>query len=326
MVTPLGLIDMFSGPVVDIPPGWGLCNGTLGTPDLRGRFIQGWGAEAIGTTGGVDAVPTSHDHDISSITIPDPFGHRHSFNGPLAAAGTGGGSPAFTVPQLLSVSAPTHTHTFGAGDSDSVSHTHTPSGVTEISALVRDNRPAYYALAFIMKLSRACFDEVVIDVIQSSDDADDLNGIADNLVTLVAANGSVGGFRFQNVAIPQGATIQRAYMTERNTGGLTGLSITAWGEASNNAATFTPADLPGGRPKTAASVAHNAWPDYPEGIDLTTIVQEIVNRPGWVSGNALVILLENNDPTDDTYITAWDLYNAFPGTANLMTARLVVQF
>lgn len=326
MVTPLGLIDMFSGPIVDIPPGWGLCDGTQGTPDLQDRFIQGWGTEAIGATGGVDAVPTSHNHDISTITIPDPFGHRHSFSGPLAAGGTGGGGPAATLPQLLSVSSATHTHGFGSGPSDYVSHTHAPSGVTEISALVRDNRPAYYALAFIMKLARACFDEVVIDIAQSADDADDLNGIADDLVTLVAVNGSVGGFRFQNVTIPPGATIQRAYMAVRNTTGIKGLSVTAWGEASDNAAAFAPADLPGGRPKTVASVAHSTWPDYPEGIDLTAIIQEIVNRPGWVTGNALVVLLENNDPSDDIFLTSWDFYNGFPGTSGLMPARLIAEY
>src|SRR5690349_11660620 len=36
-----GLIVMWSGSIRDIPAGWGLCDGTLGTPDLRDRFIVG---------------------------------------------------------------------------------------------------------------------------------------------------------------------------------------------------------------------------------------------------------------------------------------------
>lgn len=36
-----GLIVMWSGPLTDVPPGWVLCDGTLGTPDLRDRFIVG---------------------------------------------------------------------------------------------------------------------------------------------------------------------------------------------------------------------------------------------------------------------------------------------
>ncbi|WP_109833259.1 hypothetical protein [Reichenbachiella versicolor] len=38
--TPKGAIIMWSG--TKIPKGWALCNGTKGTPDLRGRFIVGY--------------------------------------------------------------------------------------------------------------------------------------------------------------------------------------------------------------------------------------------------------------------------------------------
>jgi hypothetical protein len=31
---------MFSGLAADIPDGWAICDGTNGTPDLRGRFIR----------------------------------------------------------------------------------------------------------------------------------------------------------------------------------------------------------------------------------------------------------------------------------------------
>lgn len=36
-----GLIVMWSGPFAQVPPGWAICDGTQGTPDLRDRFIVG---------------------------------------------------------------------------------------------------------------------------------------------------------------------------------------------------------------------------------------------------------------------------------------------
>jgi len=39
---PIGGIIMWSGS--SIPTGWGLCDGTQGTPDLRNRFIVGSGS------------------------------------------------------------------------------------------------------------------------------------------------------------------------------------------------------------------------------------------------------------------------------------------
>ena len=38
---PAGTIVMWSGLVGSIPTGWTLCDGTLGTPDLRDRFVRG---------------------------------------------------------------------------------------------------------------------------------------------------------------------------------------------------------------------------------------------------------------------------------------------
>lgn len=38
-----GQITLWHGAVIDIPPGWHLCDGTAGTVDLRNRFIVGAG-------------------------------------------------------------------------------------------------------------------------------------------------------------------------------------------------------------------------------------------------------------------------------------------
>lgn len=40
---PIGTILPYVGALADIPHGWALCDGSNGTPNLTGRFLQGWG-------------------------------------------------------------------------------------------------------------------------------------------------------------------------------------------------------------------------------------------------------------------------------------------
>ncbi len=109
------------------------------------------------------------------------------------------------------------------------------------------------------------------------------------------------GVRFTNVAIPQGATISNAYIqfqADEVQSEVTSLLLQ--GQAADNAATFaTGAGNVSTRPRTAASVswAPPAWSTVDEAgpnqrtPELKTLIQEIVNRPGWASGNALAIVL-----------------------------------
>lgn len=46
-----GIVCLWSGSIAEIPPGWHLCDGLAGTPDLRDRFIIGSGGTfAVGAT------------------------------------------------------------------------------------------------------------------------------------------------------------------------------------------------------------------------------------------------------------------------------------
>jgi len=109
------------------------------------------------------------------------------------------------------------------------------------------------------------------------------------------------GMRFAGLAIPPGAAIQSAWIQfavdETNTGAT---SLSFRGEAANSAASFAnTANNLSLRPATAAAVAWSppAWPSVGAAgpdqrtPDLRSIVQEIVSRPGWASGNAIAILV-----------------------------------
>jgi hypothetical protein len=112
------------------------------------------------------------------------------------------------------------------------------------------------------------------------------------------------GLRFQ-LPIPQGATIVRAYVQftveDPSTGPTT---LTIQGEASDNARPFKTGvkrEITN-RPRTASSVSWSVpgWPTRgaagldQQTQDLSTVLQEIVNRPGWVSGNWLALIITGN--------------------------------
>jgi hypothetical protein len=109
------------------------------------------------------------------------------------------------------------------------------------------------------------------------------------------------GVRFRNLAIPPGATIASAYIQfevdEVSTGAA---SLTIAGELTPNPATFALASFNvSSRPRTSASVAWvpAPWPTLQAaGVDqrtpnLAAVLQEIVNQPGWASGNAAVFII-----------------------------------
>jgi hypothetical protein len=109
------------------------------------------------------------------------------------------------------------------------------------------------------------------------------------------------GLRFTGVTIPQGATITRAYVqftTDENGKNATSLVIRAE-SSDNSAAIATTAFNISSRPRTTASTAWS--PPKWQGVgtagpaqqtpDLSAVMQELVNRPGWATGNALMIIV-----------------------------------
>lgn len=111
------------------------------------------------------------------------------------------------------------------------------------------------------------------------------------------------GMRWTGVTIPQGSTIDSAKIQFQvdEADAAVALTVTFRGEDIDDAPTFTTTTSNlSDRTETTASInwAIPTWgtigargPDQLTS-DLKTIVQEIVDRPGWVSGNDLVIMIK----------------------------------
>lgn len=109
------------------------------------------------------------------------------------------------------------------------------------------------------------------------------------------------GIRFTGISIPQGATITNAYIrftVDEADSDVSSLTIT--GEAVDNSSTFTTSTGNiSGRNTTSASVAWapGSWTSVgssgsnQQTPNLESIVQEIVNRGGWSSGNAMSFVI-----------------------------------
>ena len=117
------------------------------------------------------------------------------------------------------------------------------------------------------------------------------------------------GLRFQSITVPQGATITDAYIqftAEDNDNGSAKVKI--YGEDENDADQYSSSDDDiTDRTKTSEKVTWN-MPSWTTNTtyntpDLTDIVQEIVDRGGWLSGNdmAFIIKPENGDRDAYTY-------------------------
>lgn len=171
-LVPAGTIVMFSG--ATIPNGWALCNGSQGTPDLRGRFILSSGQSQAAVVSG-DSNPLylsntsggENFHTLSKAELPRHFhesntdgatiqasggnhGHFATPNGQvtsLSRAGGGSGGLAGDGPGTIATTSQTHNHPnseftgkVGNGASDG------------LNGQPHENRPQFYVLNFIMKL------------------------------------------------------------------------------------------------------------------------------------------------------------------------------
>lgn len=122
--TPIGGVIMWWGVANDVPDGWAICDGSNGTPDMRGRVPLGVsGNYERGNTGGYeDATLVEHNH--GGRTGTQDQNHTHSGN----TASAGAHSHSVTVN-----SGGAHTHSGSTNNTGG--HTHT-RGSMEIGGVI----------------------------------------------------------------------------------------------------------------------------------------------------------------------------------------------
>ncbi|UCF92968.1 MAG: hypothetical protein JSW39_02090 [Desulfobacterales bacterium] len=144
-----------------------------------------------------------------------------------------------------------------------------------------------------------------IRVQATSDDAEESYGNVSTGIYDLELGDKLCGIRFQNVEVPPESTITNAYIqftVDEVRSATTNLTI--WGENDNDPSTFyTFFNNVSSRPKTNASVTWDnvsTWGVVGEtGVaqqtpDLSTIVQEVVNRTDWATGNSMVFIFEGS--------------------------------
>ncbi|WP_372880299.1 hypothetical protein [Psychromonas sp.] len=139
---------------------------------------------------------------------------------------------------------------------------------------------------------------------QSSDDAEERSGgsmdlSSSDLELVFDDSNQEVGMRFQNIGIPQAAIITNAYIefaADETNSVTTNLELFA--QDTDNAPTFSSSSNNiSNRIKTSASVQWNdipAWSSVSEkhrSPDISTIIQEVIDRGGWLSGNSIAIIV-----------------------------------
>ena len=154
------------------------------------------------------------------------------------------------------------------------------------------------------------YTSTVIDVSVSSDNDDaeeendgDMDRSSGDLDMFQDSQEKIG-IRFQNVQVPQGAIITNAYIqfeADESDSGSASMKIN--GEASDSASAFayTDDDITD-RTKTGQFIEWNNIPSWTTGSSyqtpsLSAIVQEIIGRSGWASGNNMAFIISKGSGT-----------------------------
>ena len=157
---PVGGIIIWYGNTSNIPTGWALCDGNdyplsdnsgnITTPNLSGNFIV-----SVGDNGG--SIYTAHDtngQDAVALTLGEMPYHNHS-----GSANSGGSHSHDLEADATSYSGGSSSGNGGDGKCNKINktnsagtHSHTVYTYNTGGNLPHENRPKYYALAYIIKL------------------------------------------------------------------------------------------------------------------------------------------------------------------------------
>ena len=172
------------------------------------------------------------------------------------------------------------------------------------------NKSILKALTFLFFIILTSATQAAVLEVRISDDNDDAEQRSNGSISRGSSDlemmydGSIQdavGLRFRNITIPQGATINSAYVEftadesdDRNT------RLLIYGQNSDDANAFstTNNDITD-RPTTSNSILWDPEPwttgNTYQTSDIASVIQEVVNRVGWASGNNLAILVYPNN-------------------------------
>ena len=142
----------------------------------------------------------------------------------------------------------------------------------------------------------------VFQSVSSGDVTTDSTGLTIGRPTGGGQNTQIVGLRFTEVGIPQGAVITGAVLeVDAQESNNSSSSITVWADDSESADAFSTSngDLTN-RVRTDATVSYDpgrwtAGETY-ESADLSSVIQEVVNRDDWCGGNDMALLLSGTNP------------------------------
>lgn len=137
-----------------------------------------------------------------------------------------------------------------------------------------------------------------------------------------------GGLRWQSVNIAQAMSITSAKLSlymHTDTGTL---SANIRGIDEDNTATWSSGSRPSQRTKTSATITANEanWNNWATDgwidIDITSVIQEIIDRGGWSANNALAVVIEDTAGAGNNYLAA----RSYDYSGNVHGAKLDIVY
>ncbi len=269
---------------------------------------------------------TDSETKTAYIVVSDPVPPTADFIADITSASVG---QVITFTDLTAGVPTAWSWNFGDGNtstSQNPTHSYAAPGTYTVTLTATNayGNDTEVKTAYITVLSGG---SVSVTIASGTDDAEEfrVGGIAGDMY-LTSSDLEIGndggdeqyvGLRFRNLNVPQGATISNAkirFRADESDGSGSQLNIYIRAQDVDDAATFTTGNY--NISNRTLTTAEYHWPDGSvpgwsagniyDTPDLSTVIQEVVDRAGWTSGNDMVFVLwsdlgESSERVADSY-------------------------